>query len=88
MNDKNKEPLKESIDYPDFVSSFVKKKLAERDVQVSAELAGYIAEDIEDYVLTVGKNVDDLTEAEMFHIEMLIDERVAESRDILPSKGA
>lgn len=88
MSDKKKGPLKESVDYPDFVRNFVKEKLAQKDQECTEELATYIAQDLEDYLLDAGKTVAELTDAEMMHVDVYINQRIDEAKDILPTKGA
>jgi hypothetical protein len=70
-----REPLKESVDYPEFVTKFVKDKLAAMDLQTTDEKTLYIAQDIESYLLDVGKKVADLDQTEMHHIQDFIRER-------------
>jgi len=70
------DPLKESVDYPDFVSEFVKQKLAQYDLEATDEVATYLAQDVEAYCLDNNKRVADLTETELFHIERMIRDRV------------
>lgn len=73
---KQPEPLKESVDYPDFVAKFVKDRIAALDRKISSELEQYIAQDVEDYMLDAKKEFKDLTKAELAHINDFIRERV------------
>ena len=77
MSDREK-PLKESIDYPDFVAKFVKDRLAAIDASVSAEMELYIAQDVESYLLDAKKTVSDLDPVELHHINDFIRERVGD----------
>lgn len=72
----DKGPLKESVDYPQFVTKFVKDKLAAMDLQTSDEKTLYIAQDIEDYLLDAGKKIEDLDSIEIHHIQEFIRERI------------
>lgn len=71
-----KDPLVESVDYPDFVKKFVQQKLAQLDLEVTQELALYIEQDVESYLLDSGKTIAELDEAEIFHIEKFVRDRV------------
>jgi hypothetical protein len=71
-----KEPLKESVDYPDFVAKFVKDRIAALDKEATAELVDFIAQDVEGYLLDVKKSPEDLTKVELAHINDFIRERV------------
>jgi hypothetical protein len=73
---KKRKPLKESVDYPDFVAKFVKDRIAALDAKVTSELESYIAQDVEGYLLDVHKSPKDLTKIELTHINDFIRERV------------
>lgn len=73
---KNKGPLMESVDYPDFVKKFVQQKLAQLDLEATEEIALYITQDVESYLLDTGKTVAELTEVELFHIDRFVRDRV------------
>lgn len=66
----------ESIDYPDFVKKFVKEKIAQFDLKATDEVALYVTQDVESYLLDSGKRVEQLTETELFHIDKFIRDRV------------
>ena len=70
------DPLMEKVDYTDFIAKFVQEKLALLDVAATDELQMYIVQDVEDYLLTVRKSVQDLTPHELFHITDFIKGRV------------
>ncbi len=81
MTEKRKKmdkPLKESVDYPDFVAKFVKDRLAALDATVTNEAALYITQDVESYLLDAHKSVSDLNAAEIASINDFIRERVNE----------
>lgn len=69
-------PLVESVDYPDFISTFVKQKLAQLDLEATDEMSLYITQDVESYLLDSGKTVNQLTEAEIFHIDRFVRDRI------------
>ena len=53
MSKKNKkEPLKETKDYPDFVREMVRKRIASDNAKKRDERTLYLAQDLEDHLLT------------------------------------
>lgn len=72
-------PLKEQIDYPDFVKRFVKDRLAELDMKATDELELYITQDVESHLLDAGKRVSELTPEEVKQINEFILERINEA---------
>ncbi len=61
-------PLMQSVDYPEFVVKFVKDEIAAQGLKASDEIATYVAQDVESYLLDSGKRMSDLNDVEMFHL--------------------
>ena len=61
-------PLKEKEDYPGSIKHLVKKKLAADLDKGRGEGSLYLAQDIEDHLLTQGLSVKDLTHKQLENI--------------------
>jgi hypothetical protein len=75
---KQERPLMENVDYTDFVTEFVKSKLAQFDVQAEERMILYISQDLESYLLDSGKTIKELDSNQAAQVDLFVKESIQE----------